>query len=132
MNRSLTPLLRGVALTVLLISGVAGAAQDSQQAAPDNTKVNKADRDNGKPSADQAKNKLSDREVMRQIRRDVVKDKSLSTYGHNVKIIAQNGKVTLRGPVHSEDEKTAIREHASHIAGEENVTDELTVKGDKK
>jgi hyperosmotically inducible periplasmic protein len=131
MNRSFTPLLRGVALTVVLMSGIAIAGQDPQAAAPDNTKVNKADRDNAKPTADQAKNKLSDRELMRQIRRDVVKDKTLSTYGHNVKIISQNGKVTLRGPVHSEDEKTAIREHARHIAGEENVTDELTVKGDK-
>jgi hyperosmotically inducible protein len=132
MNRSFRPLVCEIALTILLlISGNARAAQDSKADA-DNTKVNKRDRTSAEPTADQAKDKLSDREVMRQIRRDVVKDKSLSTYGRNVKIISQHGRVTLRGPVHSEDEKNAIREHARRIAGEGNVTDELTVKGDGK
>ena len=42
---------------------------------------------------------------MRKIRRSVAGDKSLSTYGHNVKIISQHGKVTLKGPVNSDDEK---------------------------
>lgn len=65
---------------------------------------------------------------MRQIRRDVVKDKSLSTYGHNIKIISQHGKVTLKGPVHSEDEKSTIDQYARQVAGAGNVTDELTVK----
>jgi osmotically-inducible protein OsmY len=104
------------------------AAQD-QNAAPDNTRVNKADRDSSQPTADQAKNNMSDRDLEKHIRRDVVSDKSLSTYGHNVKIIAQHGTVTLRGPVHSEDEKRAIEEHARKYAGDGHVQDELTVKG---
>jgi hyperosmotically inducible periplasmic protein len=61
-----------------------------------------------------------------------MKDKSLSTYGHNVKIVAQHGKVTLRGPVHSDDEKIIIKKYAQKIAGDGNVTDELTVKTDSK
>ena len=69
---------------------------------------------------------------MREIRRDVVKDKTLSTYGHNVKIIAKGGKVTLKGPVHSEDEKQTIANYAQKYAGAGNVVDELTVKGDSK
>src|SRR5690348_12778859 len=69
---------------------------------PDNTRVNRADRQAGAPTADQAKNDRSDRELMQKIRKDVVSDKSLSTYAHNVKIIADQGKVTLRGPVRSE------------------------------
>ena len=32
-------------------------------------------------------------------------DKTLSTYAHNVKVVAQNGQVTLKGPVRTEDEK---------------------------
>ncbi|HLH01643.1 MAG TPA: BON domain-containing protein [Bryobacteraceae bacterium] len=95
---------------------------------PDNTSVNKADRGNT-PNADKAKNDTSDRELMRHIRHDVITDKSLSTYGHNVKIIAVNGKVTLRGVVRSDDEKKAIEEHAAKYAGAGNVTNELTVKG---
>jgi osmotically-inducible protein OsmY len=47
-----------------------------------------------------------------------------------VKIVADGGKVTLRGPVHSEDEKRAIEQHARKYAGEGNITNELTVKED--
>jgi len=112
----------------LLGPGVIGAAQNRE---PDNTAVNKQDRNASSPTADQAKNNMSDREMARRIRQDVVRDKSLSTYGHNVKIIAKSGKVTLRGPVHSEDEKRAIEEHARKYAGEGNVTNEVTVKEDR-
>jgi len=112
----------------LLGPGAIGAAQNRE---PDNTAVNKQDRKESRPTADQAKNNLSDREMARRIRQDVVHDKSLSTYGHNVKIIAKSGKVTLRGPVHSEDEKRAIEEHARKYAGEGNVTNEVTVKEDR-
>jgi len=104
------------------------AGQNTAPAAPDNTKINKG----ATPTADQAKNNLSDRELMRQIRREVIKDKSLSTYGHNVKIIAEHGKVTLKGPVHSDDEKKTIEQYAQKVAGDTNVTDELTVKTGKE
>jgi hyperosmotically inducible periplasmic protein len=103
-----------------------------QSAAPDNTKANKTDTNSTTPTADKAKNGASDREIMKQIRHDVVNDKSLSTYGHNVKIISQHGKVTLKGPVHTEDEKTAIAGFAQKYAGDGNVDNQLTVKGDQK
>jgi osmotically-inducible protein OsmY len=103
----------------------------AQNRPPDDTAVNKQDRDARRPTADQAKNNMSDRDVMRHIRQDVVHDKSLSTYGHNVKIIADHGHVTLRGPVRSEDEKRAIEEHARKYAGDGNVSNELTVKEDQ-
>ena len=112
----------------LLGPGGIAAAQNRE---PDNTAVNKQDRDASRPTADQSKNNMSDREIARRIRRDVVRDKSLSTYGHNVKIIAKSGRVTLRGPVHSEDEKRAIEEHARKYAGDGNVTNEVTVKEDR-
>jgi osmotically-inducible protein OsmY len=108
------------------------AAQEAQNKPPDNTAVNKRDRDAAQPTADNATNKLSDREMMKKIRQDVVADKSLSTYGHNVKIIASNGRVTLKGPVHTEDEKRAIEEHARKYAGDGNIDDQITVKGDRK
>jgi osmotically-inducible protein OsmY len=100
----------------VLMPSAMRAAQSTQQA----------------PTADQAKNDKADRELARKIRRDVVKDKSLSTYGHNVKIIAENGKVTLRGPIHSEDERKAILTVAQKYAGDGNVVDELTIKGDNQ
>jgi hyperosmotically inducible periplasmic protein len=49
----------------------------------------------------------------------------MSTYAHNVKIITQNGKVTLKGPVRSEDEKTNIAAKATAVAGDGNVTNEI-------
>ncbi len=97
---------------------------------PDNTAVNKQAKN--APTADQAKSNMSDRDMMKNIRHDVVKDKSLSTYGHNVKIIAEHGKVTLKGPVHSDDEKKAIEEHARKYAGDSNVDNQISVKTDGK
>jgi osmotically-inducible protein OsmY len=129
MHHKFSSAICGLVLSgAFLMGGSLLAAQD-QNAAPDNTRVNKADRDSSQPTADQAKNNMSDRDLEKHIRRDVVSDKSLSTYGHNVKIIAQHGTVTLRGPVHSEEEKRAIEEHARKYAGDGHVQDELTVKG---
>jgi osmotically-inducible protein OsmY len=103
-------------------------AQEPTQ--PDNTKVNKRDRAKSEPTADQQKENATDRELAKKVRRAVVEDKQLSTYAHNVKIIARNGTVTLKGPVHTEDEKKAIEAKAAEIAGRDNVKSEISVKGD--
>lgn len=133
MHRSFTSVVSGIILSGALMLPVSvQAKQDSQQTAPDNTSVNKRDRSTSERTADQAKNNLSDREIMRHIRRDVVKDKSLSTDAHNIKIISEHGKVTLKGPVHTEDEKKAVEEYARKYAGDGNVSNEITVKGDQK
>jgi len=69
---------------------------------------------------------------MSKIRRSIVDDKSLSQYAKNVKVIAQKGKVTLRGPVRSQEEKDAIESKAAAVAGKENVVSELTIKPENK
>ena len=94
----------------------------------DNTKVNTQDRDKASPTADQQKDNRSDREITRQIRQSLVKDKSLSTYAHNVKIITQNGQVTLKGAVRSDYEKRTTEAKATEVAGENRVTSELKIK----
>jgi hyperosmotically inducible periplasmic protein len=108
------------------------AAQQDPPKAADNTKANQRDRSSAEPTSDQAKNNLSDRDIMQKIRKAVMDDKSLSTYAHNVKIISQNGKVTLKGPVRSEEEKESIKKIATDVAGAGNITDEITIKPDKK
>ena len=117
---------------LLLGLGVMASAQESstQQAAPapDNTKVNERDRSQTGPTADQQKDNRSDRDITQQIRQSIVKDKSLSTYAHNVKIVTQSGQVTLKGPVRSEDEKKAIEAKAAEVAGDGKVTNELKIK----
>ena len=111
-------------------AGLLAQGSATQQPAPaaDNTKMNQRDRNSNEPTADQQKDNRSDREITRQIRQSIIKDKSLSTYAHNVKIISQNGMVTLRGPVRSEEEKKSVEAKASQVAGESKVTSELDVK----
>jgi hyperosmotically inducible protein len=121
-----------IAFGFLTCEGVPYLAAQDKPPAPDNTKVNKRDRSKTTPTADQAKNTTNDREVMQKIRKAVVDDKSLSTYAHNVKIISQHGKVTLKGPVRSEEEKSKIEKIATDVAGAGNVTDEITIKPETK
>jgi hyperosmotically inducible protein len=117
---------------LLLGVGVLAPAQEptSQQAPPaaDNTKTNERDRSANEPTADQQRENRSDRDITQQIRQSIMKDKSLSTEAHNVKIITQNGQVTLKGPVRSEDEKKAVEAKAAEVAGENKVTSELNIK----
>ena len=56
-------------------------------------------------TADQQKMNAADQEITRKIRRSIIADKSLSTYAHNIKIISQDGAVTLKGPVKSDAER---------------------------
>ena len=106
-----------------------GNAQDAtSNPQADNTKINQRDRNSSEPTADQQKANTSDRDITKQIRQSIVQDKSISTYGHNVKVITQNGMVTLKGPVRSDEEKKAIEEKASQVAGDGKVTNQLDVK----
>jgi len=95
---------------------------------PDNTRVNKRDRKPGAVTADQQKMNMSDRDLTKKIRQAVMADKSLSTYAHNVKIVSQNGTVTLKGPVRSDVEKSTIEAKATEIAGADKVKNEISVK----
>ena len=119
---------------LLLGMGVLSHAQEpvSSQASPaaDNTELNKRDQRANEPTADQQKENRSDREITKQIRQSIMQDKSLSTYAHNIKVIVQNGQVTLKGPVRSEDEKKAIETKATEVAGENKVTSELNIKSE--
>jgi len=123
-----------VLVTSLLIVGavLAGPVAHGQQSAPDNTKTNQGDANKGATTADQQKMNAVDQYITKQIRSSITKDKSLSTYAHNIKIITQAGIVTLKGPVRSEDEKSAVEAKAQKIAGNSNVTSELTVAPPKQ
>ncbi len=100
---------------------------NGQQSAPDNSKTNKRDRDKSSPTADRQKMNATDRDLAKRIRSAIVDDKSLSTYAHNIKIVAQDGKVTLKGPVRSEEEKSAIETKVTEVAGAGNVINQLEV-----
>ena len=118
----------------LLLAGsvLAGPIQQEQQPAPDNTKTNQGDASKNAKTADQQKMNPTDRETTKKIRSALMDDKSLSTYAHNIKINTTDGMVTLKGPVRSEDEKSAIEAKARQVAGDSNVTNNLTVAPPKQ
>ena len=93
----------------------------------DNTEVNVRDRtDAAKTPIDQNENQ-KDIDITANIRKRVV-DTKMSVNAQNVKIITQDGKVTLRGPVKSEEEKTQIEKMAHEVAGAANVDNQLEVQ----
>lgn len=99
----------------------------SQATAPDNSAVNARDRnDQTKTAGDQSENE-ADRTISQNIRQALTADDSLSTNGKNAKIITVDGKVTLRGPVKSDQEKAAIAAKAQQVAGVKNVDNQLEI-----
>ena len=111
---------------LMLCLSLAPGAFAQTQTQPDNSGTNKTQ--NGTLTADQQTNATTDRQMTAKIRRAIVADKSLSTYGHNVKIVVSGGAVTLKGPVHSDAEKQSIGNTAANIAGADKVSNQLTVK----
>ncbi len=81
---------------------------------------------NATAGAAQQSNQTSDIEITRNIRRALIKDKSLSVEAHNVTIITKQGKVTLKGRVQSHAEKQTVASAAGNVAGVGNVDDQLT------
>lgn len=61
----------------------------------DNTKVNTRDRATGAVTADQQENDVADRQASRKIRQSLMRDKGLSMYAHNVKIVTRDGRSEL-------------------------------------
>jgi hyperosmotically inducible periplasmic protein len=104
-----------------------GTTTTTQTDRKDNTDVNKRDRvaDAKTPIAQNENQK--DIDTTASIRKQVV-NSDLSTNAKNSKIITQDGKVTLRGPVASDDEKTKIEEIAVSVAGSGNVDNLLEVQ----
>jgi osmotically-inducible protein OsmY len=125
-------------LTIALLLGTSmiGAyaqSSDAQTKPPDNSAVNKRDQTPGAVTADQQKDNKADRDMTAQIRKSVMADKSLSTYAHNVKIVTQNGMVTLKGPVRSDDEVKSIMDKATQVAGgSDKVVNQMEVKPSSK
>jgi osmotically-inducible protein OsmY len=126
-------LTKALLASMFLVSsfGLLWAQQDNSHALADNTKVDRRDRNQSEPTADQQKENTNDRQLTQQIRRAIIKDKNLSSDAHNVKIITQNAAVTLKGPVKSEEEKQAIESKAAEVAGTDKVNSELQVAPSK-
>jgi len=124
----------GIAFVLASVVGAPcaiGAAdlQNPNNAVPaDNTRVNERDRSRDTLTSSDQPNNSIDTKLAAAAREAIVKDKSLSTMAHNVKVIASNGTVTLRGPVPSETEKGKVAERVQSVPGVSRVDNQLDVK----
>lgn len=124
-----------IPIVVALAIGLAGGVQaadpsttgQAAQYPADNSGRNVRDQQSDTLTATDQSGSPSDIALSQKIRQQVVADQSLSTMAHNVKIIAVNGVVTLRGPVKTPSEKQKVAAAASQIAGAGKVRNDLEI-----
>ena len=94
----------------------------------ENTERNVRDKDNATLTPEDQKETKKDIQITAQIRKTVVRDKSLSIDAQNAKIITRSGVVTLRGPVASEAESKTLQKIAKKTRGVVKVDNQLEIK----
>ena len=107
----------------LVIASFSSAQTPSSPTAADNTKTNKT----AGPTADQQNQSKTDVQITRDIRQLLTKDKELSTYAKNIKVVSQNGQVTLSGPVRTDAEKNSVEAKAIQVAGAGHVRNDIQI-----
>ena len=123
--------MKKISLTLLVASAFTLSAIAEEKKAADNTAKNERDSSGETLTSGDQSNSPEDIKITAAIRRAVVADKSLSMTAKNVKIITANGKVTLRGPVNSAEEKATIAKLAKSGAGKAKIDNQLEVKASK-
>jgi hyperosmotically inducible protein len=118
-----------LALACLSAVSLAALAADNEKTKPDNTAVNEQDRSGETQTSGDQSNSSADLKITQAIRQALMKDSELSTTAKNVKIITNNGQVTLRGPVKNAQEKAKIDQLAKSAASGAKIDDQLEVKG---
>jgi hyperosmotically inducible periplasmic protein len=123
-------LMKGIilALTCLSVFSLAAMAADDKTK-PDNTATNERDRSGETQTSGDQSNSSADVKTTQAIRQALMKDSELSTTAKNIKIITENGQVTLRGPVKNAQEKAKIDQLAKSAAGGARIDDQLDVTG---
>jgi hypothetical protein len=124
--------------TLLLIVAASGGCDKSNAtstetttsatpSAPDNTKTNARDNAAAVTPMDQGNDRAS-LDTTQAIRKAVMANDSLSGNAKNVKIITNNGVITLRGPVATDAEKKSIEAIAMAAAGSNRVDDQIDIQ----
>ena len=94
----------------------------------DNTRLNRRDRNGASTTPMKQSNDQSAVDLVARVRKAIVKDDGLSVKAHNVKVVANNGVVTLRGPVASEQEKAQIQKDVAGVHGVDRVDNQLDIE----
>jgi hyperosmotically inducible protein len=121
------PFAASILLIATLIAAPYALAQTPAQVPADNSKSNEIDSTDRRTTADHQSNQTADLNITAQIRKNLIADKALSVYGHNIKIVTVNGAVTLNGVVRSANEKASIESQAQQVAGANSVVSQLKI-----
>lgn len=115
--------------TLFLLALAAAAPAFAQDASKvDNTEINQRDRHAENTTPMDQPNATEDIRVAAAVRKAIVADSSLSTMAHNVKLVADRGVVTLRGPVKNDVEKSRVEALAQGVTGVSKVENQLDIK----
>jgi len=98
---------------------------------PDNSERNVRDRDDATLTPTDQSNSAADVAMTQKIRKGITSNDAMSIAARNIKIITQGGVVTLRGPVKTSQEKTAIETLAKN-AGATRIDNQLEIDRDAK
>ena len=118
-----------LSLACLSAFALGALAADKEKPKPDNTATNERDRSGQTETSGDQSNSSADLKITQAIRQALMKDTGLSMTAKNIKVITDNGHVTLRGPVKTAQEKARIDQLARSAAGGVKVDDQLDVKG---
>ena len=92
--------MRRTLLILACVTGLSLAAMAAdEKTKADNTATNERDRSGETKTSGDQSNNSADLKITQAIRQALMKDGELSTTAKNIKVITENGQVTLRGPV---------------------------------
>ena len=120
--------LPAAAQTTPAASQTAGQAVTGSEA--DNTRMNRRDRNDATKTPTDQSNRSAAVDLVAQVRKAIVHDDSLSAKAHNIKVVANNGVVTLHGPVASADEKARVEKDVAGVSGVSRVDNQLDIDTD--
>jgi hyperosmotically inducible periplasmic protein len=124
---NITPSATPAATDSATASGSTTPAPTDTSPSADNTRTNVRDRQGALTPISQG-NSSAEIGITAAVRRSVMVDKTLSFTAKNVKIITVGTKVTLRGTVHNDAERSTIEALARQTSGVTDVDDQLDVK----
>jgi osmotically-inducible protein OsmY len=104
------------------------SARTDQAHPADNTARNKRDSENSTTVPTDQPNDQASIDLAAAVRSAIVDDDTLSMAAHNIKLVASNGAVVLRGPVESMVEKNKIETIVKNVAGVTSTDNQLEIK----
>lgn len=114
-------MIKRAMVSVLSVFSLFSFADNNSEPA-DSTAVNVRDaKSSAVTPVDQARGTDKDVELTRRIRYQLTTNDALSVNAKNVKIVSLDGKVTIKGPVETEQEKKNVVVIAKKLAGPSSI-----------